>query len=75
MERSAQLLGRGFPRFDMRIPGKFIVRVTDQPGTTIPELAPETAPAPAPAAPGPAAPAPAPVARPAPGQVDARTTI
>lgn len=50
MDRMAQLLGRGFARFDMRIPGKFIVRVSRKPGSSVPEL--ETAPQP-PAATGP----------------------
>ena len=38
MDRSTQLLGRGFARFDMRIPGKFIVRVSRQPGSTISDI-------------------------------------
>jgi cell division protein FtsQ len=33
-----QLLGRGLVRFDMRIPGKFIVRVSKEPGSTVPDL-------------------------------------
>jgi cell division protein FtsQ len=48
MDQQTQLLGRGFVRFDMRIPGRFIVRVSREPGTSVPELAP---PEPAPAAP------------------------
>ncbi len=54
MDQQTQLLGRGFARFDMRIPGRFIVRVTRQPGRSVPaELAPEagTPPAGAPANP------------------------
>lgn len=47
IDQSAQLLGRGFSRFDMRIPGKFVVRVTDKPGTSVPELVPEPPAAPA----------------------------
>lgn len=47
IDRSAQLLGRGFSRFDMRLPGKFVVRVTNKPGTSVPELVPEPEPAPA----------------------------
>jgi cell division protein FtsQ len=43
MDRETQLLGRGFFRFDMRIPGKFIVRVSSVPGGTVPVLAPEPA--------------------------------
>jgi len=40
MDQQTQLLGRGFARFDMRIPGRFIVRVSREPGSTIPALAP-----------------------------------
>jgi cell division protein FtsQ len=40
MDRQTQLLGRGLVRFDMRVPGKFIVRVSRRPGTTVTELAP-----------------------------------
>lgn len=47
IDQSAQLLGRGFSRFDMRLPGKFVVRVTDRPGTSVPELVPEPEPVPA----------------------------
>lgn len=36
MDKAAQLLGRGLVRFDMRIPGKFIVRVSNVPGSTVP---------------------------------------
>ena len=47
MDQQTQLLGRGFVRFDMRIPGRFIVRVSREPGTSVPELAPvEPAPTP-----------------------------
>jgi cell division protein FtsQ len=38
MDKAAQLLGRGLVRFDMRIPGKIVVRVSDVPGSTVPEL-------------------------------------
>ena len=51
MDQATQLLGRGFPRFDMRIPGKFIVRVTSEPGSSVPAIAPKTEPA-APGTPG-----------------------
>ncbi len=47
MDRMTQLLGRGLVRFDMRVPGKFIVRVSRQPGGSVPELAPPSPPAPA----------------------------
>jgi cell division protein FtsQ len=49
MDRATQLLGRDFVRFDMRIPGKFIVRVSREPGSAIPSIAPEAPPAPPPA--------------------------
>ena len=38
MDRMTHLLGRGLVRFDMRIPGKFIVRVSSEPGSTVPDL-------------------------------------
>lgn len=44
MDKATQLLGRGLVRFDMRIPGKFIVRVSREPGSAVPALAPETPP-------------------------------
>lgn len=47
MDQQTQLLGRGFARFDMRIPGRFIVRVSREPGTSIPALAPPDAGRPA----------------------------
>jgi cell division protein FtsQ len=43
MDRQTQLLGRGLVRFDMRLPGKFIVRVSSEPGSGVPELPPEPA--------------------------------
>jgi cell division protein FtsQ len=43
MDQQTQLLGRGFARFDMRIPGRFIVRVSREPGANVPELAPPDA--------------------------------
>jgi cell division protein FtsQ len=45
MDKAAALLGRGLVRFDMRIPGKIVVRVSDVPGSSIPEM--EAAPPPA----------------------------
>ena len=42
MDRAAQLLGRGLVRFDMRIPGKLIVRVSREPGSIVPDLPPPT---------------------------------
>lgn len=41
MDQQTQLLGRGFARFDMRIPGKFIVRVSRVPGSKVPDLGPD----------------------------------
>ena len=49
MDQQAQLLGRNFARFDMRIPGRFIVRVSREPGSAVPAIAPETPPPGAPA--------------------------
>jgi cell division protein FtsQ len=44
MDKATQLLGRGFVRFDMRIPGKFIVRVSSTPGSVVPVLDPVPGP-------------------------------
>lgn len=49
MDRAAQLLGRGLVRFDMRIPGKFVVRVSREPGSSVPVLEPQPSAAPDPA--------------------------
>lgn len=38
MDKTVQLLGRGLVRFDMRIPGKFIVRVSKEPGSVVPDV-------------------------------------
>jgi cell division protein FtsQ len=51
MDQAAGLLGKGFIRFDMRVPGKFYVRTTTEPGKTAAPITPPTI-APAPAAPG-----------------------
>lgn len=40
MDQAAQLLGRGLVRFDMRVPGKFIVRVSREPGSVVPVVEP-----------------------------------
>lgn len=40
MDQSAQLLGRGLVRFDMRLPGQFTVRVSREPGSTVPVIEP-----------------------------------
>lgn len=37
-DRKSQLLGRGFVRFDMRVPGKLIVRVSREPGSIVPDV-------------------------------------
>ncbi|HEY5721377.1 MAG TPA: cell division protein FtsQ/DivIB [Allosphingosinicella sp.] len=64
MDQATQLLGRGFSRFDMRIAGKFVVRVSNKPGTQIPAVVPEPPPL-----------APAPETRTLPADVDPRKTI
>jgi cell division protein FtsQ len=43
-DQQAQMLGRGFARFDMRIPGRMIVRVSREPGSVVPAIAPEAPP-------------------------------
>ncbi len=50
MDKMTQLLGKGLVRFDMRIPGKFVVRVSSEPGSVVPAELPPPAP-PKPAAP------------------------
>ncbi|HEX9932362.1 MAG TPA: cell division protein FtsQ/DivIB [Allosphingosinicella sp.] len=45
-DQQAQLLGRGFVRFDMRISGRMIVRVSREPGSVVPAIAPEAPPSP-----------------------------
>lgn len=58
MDKMTQLLGKGLVRFDMRIPGKFVVRVSSEPGSIIPaEAPPPPKPAPAPVNTGPVDPA------------------
>nr|WP_279588268.1 cell division protein FtsQ/DivIB [Sphingomonas oligoaromativorans] len=47
MDQAARLLGQGFVHFDMRIPGKFVVRVSKEPGHEVTD--PSTVPPPAPA--------------------------
>ena len=37
-DRKIQLLGRGFVRFDMRVPDQFIVRVSREPGSIVPDV-------------------------------------
>ena len=40
MDQQSTLLGRGYARIDMRIPDRAIVRLTRQPGATVPAMAP-----------------------------------
>lgn len=40
MDKATQLLGRGLVRFDMRIPDRFTVRVSREPGSVVPDLPP-----------------------------------
>ena len=40
LDQQTQMLGRGFVRFDMRDPGRVVVRVSREPGTSIPAMAP-----------------------------------
>jgi cell division protein FtsQ len=71
-DQSAQLLGHGFVRFDMRIPGKFVIRISSEPGSTVSSIVPD-APPPADA---PAPPAPQAAPKPKAGSVpDAAKTI
>jgi cell division protein FtsQ len=54
MDQSVQLLGKGYVRIDMRDPKKMAIRLSRDPGSTIPEIAPaeaQAAPPPRPAAP------------------------
>jgi len=37
-DRKVQLLGRGFVRFDMRVPDQFVVRVSREPGSIVPDV-------------------------------------
>jgi len=40
MDQQTSMLGRGYARIDMRIPDRAIVRLTREPGATVPRLAP-----------------------------------
>ncbi|HET9638952.1 MAG TPA: cell division protein FtsQ/DivIB [Allosphingosinicella sp.] len=51
MDQSVQLLGKGYVRIDMRDPRRMLIRLPGDPGSTVPEIAPE-APPPAPVASG-----------------------
>ncbi|HYE28142.1 MAG TPA: cell division protein FtsQ/DivIB [Allosphingosinicella sp.] len=52
IDRSVQLLGKGYVRIDMRDPKRMLIRLPGDPGSSVPEIAPEVPPAapPAPAA-------------------------
>jgi cell division protein FtsQ len=45
MDQSVQLLGKGYVRIDMRDPKRMLVRLPGDPGSTVPEIAPEAPPA------------------------------
>lgn len=51
MDQSVQLLGKGYVRIDMRDPKRMLIRLSNEPGSSVPEIAPEAPPA-APTAPG-----------------------
>jgi cell division protein FtsQ len=76
LDQSMQILGRGFVRVDMRVPGKCILRVSNEPGSSVPSIAPTAPPQAAPSAPPPAAAHPsAPASKRDDGAVDATKTI
>jgi cell division protein FtsQ len=50
MDRSVQLLGKGYVRIDMRDPKRMLIRLPGDPGSSVPEIAPEVPPAAAPVA-------------------------
>jgi cell division protein FtsQ len=75
LDQSMQILGRGFVRIDMRVPGKCILRVSNEPGSSVPSIAPaEPPPAVQPQA-APPRPAPHAVPKSDDGDVDATKTI
>ncbi|HEX8380908.1 MAG TPA: cell division protein FtsQ/DivIB [Allosphingosinicella sp.] len=51
MDQSVQLLGKGYVRIDMRDPKRMLIRLSSEPGSTVPEITPEAPPT-APVAPG-----------------------
>lgn len=57
LDRQAQLLGKGYVRFDMRDPRKLAIRLSSEPGSSVSDIAPPPAPPPAhaPARPAPGA--------------------
>jgi cell division protein FtsQ len=46
MDQSVQLLGKGYVRIDMRDPKRMLIRLSNEPGSSVPEIAPEAPPAP-----------------------------
>jgi cell division protein FtsQ len=52
MDQSVQLLGKGYVRIDMRDPKRMLVRLSNEPGSSVPEIAPDTPPPPPPPAAG-----------------------
>ncbi|HEX9964505.1 MAG TPA: cell division protein FtsQ/DivIB [Allosphingosinicella sp.] len=45
MDQSVQLLGKGYVRIDMRDPKRMLIRLSNEPGSTVPEIPPEAPPA------------------------------
>jgi cell division protein FtsQ len=45
MDQSVQLLGKGYVRIDMRDPKRMLIRLSNEPGSTVPEIAPDAPPA------------------------------
>jgi cell division protein FtsQ len=46
MDQSVQLLGKGYDRIDMRDPKRMLIRLSNEPGSTVPEIAPAAPTAP-----------------------------
>jgi cell division protein FtsQ len=44
IDQSVQLLGKGYVRFDMRDPKKMAIRLSNEPGSKVPEIAPDVPP-------------------------------
>jgi cell division protein FtsQ len=44
MDQSVQLLGKGYVRIDMRDPKRMLIRLSSEPGSSVPEIAPEAPP-------------------------------
>jgi cell division protein FtsQ len=78
IHRETPLLGRGFVRFDLRIPEKMVVRVAGEPGQPVkprPVPKPPAAPQSSPMAAGPPADAPAAAPAPQPAQTALRLVV